>query len=334
MQVLRMWDGSWWLRAAVDGYPSKVPAVGGRAVQSTLAFFPVYPLLIRALHKLTGLSTLDCGVAISFVCGAALVVALWYLVERTAGRAVADRSIVLFAFFPSSFLLSLVYAEPLMLLGCVITLYAMTSRRWVLAGSVAAVTTAVRPNALALTAALAVAAIVELRRDRKWRSFWRPAAAAGLSVLGFLVVLAFFWRRTGDLGVWFRVQHQGWGTRFDFGHQSLRYFVDFVLFRAEPSRAVVGLSIIVAIAMVVLLVWSREAAPTVTFGIVMIAVPLLSANFTGPRFLLSALPAFPAAAKRLRGEAYTVVVAVSAVVLGLLIVLYGATIRGPLTLPP
>src|SRR4051794_16804619 len=46
------WDTGWYLELARHGYPSVVPEQAGRAVQSTLGFFPLYPLTVRAVHHL------------------------------------------------------------------------------------------------------------------------------------------------------------------------------------------------------------------------------------------------------------------------------------------
>src|SRR4051812_41684628 len=55
-RVLTVWDGRWYLRIAVHGYPHTVPqgdsyAGTGRQVQSAPAFFPLYPLLMRGLDR-------------------------------------------------------------------------------------------------------------------------------------------------------------------------------------------------------------------------------------------------------------------------------------------
>ena len=47
-QYASTWDGGWYLSVASDGYPDAVPA----AAASSLAFFPVYPLLVRAVDAL------------------------------------------------------------------------------------------------------------------------------------------------------------------------------------------------------------------------------------------------------------------------------------------
>jgi len=54
--VMTVWDGRWYVRIALHGYPHSVPqgdfyAGTGRQVQSAPAFFPLYPLLMRGLDR-------------------------------------------------------------------------------------------------------------------------------------------------------------------------------------------------------------------------------------------------------------------------------------------
>ncbi|HEV7865835.1 MAG TPA: hypothetical protein VGR20_24275, partial [Acidimicrobiia bacterium] len=74
-RVLTVWDGRWYERIALHGYPTSVPqgdfyAGTGRQVQSSVAFFPLYPLLIRALDRVLPGGADVAGVVLSLVIGA------------------------------------------------------------------------------------------------------------------------------------------------------------------------------------------------------------------------------------------------------------------------
>src|SRR3712207_8231162 len=45
LRALTEWDGSWYLSAAVQGYPAAIPLLRGEAHNSNVAFFPLYPAL-------------------------------------------------------------------------------------------------------------------------------------------------------------------------------------------------------------------------------------------------------------------------------------------------
>src|SRR5438046_10582165 len=50
---LLSWDGGWFIRVAVEGYPHGYTYDrSGQLTANGLAFFPLYPLLIRGVHAL------------------------------------------------------------------------------------------------------------------------------------------------------------------------------------------------------------------------------------------------------------------------------------------
>ena len=66
LQALGSWDGSWYLLIAGHGYfpPAAQFAI---APGSAFGFFPVWPLLLRGISAVTGLTPVVVGVALAFV---------------------------------------------------------------------------------------------------------------------------------------------------------------------------------------------------------------------------------------------------------------------------
>jgi len=54
-QALLKWDSGIWLTAIEHGWPHNLPMVNGHVGGSTAAFFPLYPLIVRAVVSITGL---------------------------------------------------------------------------------------------------------------------------------------------------------------------------------------------------------------------------------------------------------------------------------------
>src|SRR5205807_2529096 len=80
-RVLTVWDGRWYLRIAVHGYPTSVPQGDfyhgtGRQVQSAVAFFPLYSLLMRGLDRVLPGGADVAGMVLALLIGAAGV-AIW-----------------------------------------------------------------------------------------------------------------------------------------------------------------------------------------------------------------------------------------------------------------
>ncbi len=124
------WDTGFYLSIAAEGYKFR-----GEALPS-VAFFPLLPLLIRALMPLTG----DPLIAGLVAANAALLGAsylLYRLVEAEWGAPTAARSVWYLLLFPSSLFGSAIYSESLLLLCAIGALYAARRGRWGVAASLA-----------------------------------------------------------------------------------------------------------------------------------------------------------------------------------------------------
>ena len=68
-------------------------------------------MLVRSLSSPTGLPPVLVGVVVSLLAGLCAIAGLWHLAARVSDENVADRAVVLFAFLPSAFVMSMVYAD-------------------------------------------------------------------------------------------------------------------------------------------------------------------------------------------------------------------------------
>jgi len=313
--VLARWDGGWYLAVVQRGYPDAVAEGLGVQAQTTIAFFPGYPLMIKAA-SLTGISPAFTGVVISTLAGAAASVVLWLLAVRVADVKSANRTVVLFCFFPAAFVLSMVYAEALFVLlvaGCLLTLML---ERWAVAGLAAAFAGLVRPNGLVLTVCCGWAAIQAIRRHGSWR----PIIAPLLAPTGTLAFLWYLYLRTGDPLAYIHTQKRGWDQGFDFGVSNVQSAIAIVASRpAEFNVLVIAACLIgIAVALYFLVRW-RLPAPLLLYVVGIIGIALLSSNTTSvPRFLLTAFPVLIPIARQLSDQAYPVVVACSAALMATL----------------
>ena len=303
------WDGGWYLLVASGGYPEAVPDAGG----SALAFFPLYPLLVRAVDSLPLLSPIGAAVLVSTITSLGAAVVIWILGSRLLGTEVADRAVTLFAFFPGSFVLSMVYAEGVMLLLSAGCLWALVQRRWLVAGVLAALATAARPNAVAVIGACGWAALTAIRTRGEWRALVAPA----LAPLGIVAFFGYLWARTGEATAWFTAQRVGWEERVS----PLAVVDDLRQAAREPlvdvNNTVVVVGAILAVVGLVLLVRARVPGEVVVFAAIVLGLALVSETLgPRPRFLLTAFPVFYGVAAALRGAASTTVVAMMACTLG------------------
>jgi hypothetical protein len=324
-RVVTTWDGRWYEKIVLHGYPHSVPQGDfyegtGRQVQSAVAFFPLYPMIVRVFNAVLPGGAALAGVVVSLLLGAVATVVVWLIAKHVAGREVADRAAVLFVFSPGAFVMSLVYAEALMVVLCGACLLALMHRRWLLAGVLGALATATRPNAAAVVVACAFAAGVALWRHRDWRALLAPAIAP----VGMVAFFAFLWWHTHEPLIWFRVEADGWGERFDFGRSNASMALAFA--RAplsHPNRLVLGLSLILTVVAVALVFRARLGGPLNAYTATALFLVLGSHINARPRFLFVAFPIVIALAKYARRSAFTVLAATFASSTVLLTVFYG-----------
>ncbi|MFD4626476.1 glycosyltransferase family 39 protein [Streptomyces sp. NPDC058475] len=289
--LARSWDSIWYLGIAAHGYGRTLyfrPTV----IHSDLAFFPLYPALVRAVTTLTALNASTAGLLVSWLAAGVAACGVYAIGARLHGRAVATVLVLLWGLLPHSVVLSMAYTEPVLTAFAAWSLYAVLTERWLWAGALAALAGLARPNGFAVAAAVLVAAACEIgrRRGRKVpHSLWTGAALAPLGWGGYVLWVG---RRKGDpLGGYFEVQRL-WGSRFDFGVGSLR-FIKHLLLRGDRLVFPVTLMIVAAaVLLFALLIADRAPLPLLVYSGVLLLVALGGSGFfeSKPRFLL---PAFP-----------------------------------------
>ena len=193
------WDGWWYTGIAEDGYSY----AAGK--QSSVAFFPAYPLLMRA-GRLFGLHPALAGFVVTLAAGAAAVVLFVRWCEPRLGRRAALHALAVLLLYPCSlYLAGTVYAEALFVALVVAAFVLLENDRPWAAGLVAAVATATRPLGVALVVGLWLRAL-ELRpeadRHRRWGVLLVPA--------GLVAYCVYLWARFGDPFA-FVAAEGGWG---------------------------------------------------------------------------------------------------------------------------
>ena len=175
------WDAGQYVKIAADGYqPSFVP------------YFPLYPLLIRALSLGQRAWMAPVALLISLLATALAVVVLARLIAIDRPRAVWP-AIALLLVFPGAIFFALPYTEATTLLFFVLAAYAARRRAWWLAGVAGALAAATRPPGLAIIVLLVIEYALT---ERPWRL--RDLPALLLPAAGPALYLAYVWRAFGD----------------------------------------------------------------------------------------------------------------------------------------
>ncbi|MFT3730715.1 MAG: mannosyltransferase family protein [Hyphomicrobium sp.] len=279
---LLRWDSGFYIRIAETGYQhSSDPS----AYNST-AFYPLYPLLGRALASATGL---DVGVALLIIANVSLLIAallMTKLVKDEVGEDIALWSLAFFLFFPTAFFLSAGYTESLCLVFVLLSLITLRDERFLLASAFAGLALASRSVGIVLLPVI----LWEIYRHRS-PSWPRTLATMVLSVVlatsGLTLYMIYLGTTFGDPTA-FATSQAAW-------HQGtfVSRFVDALSLRPLHH----GGWFLVFLPLVI---WSfgKLQFPIALYGLGALMLPYLTLGITHSmnRFVLMCFPAFIAAA--------------------------------------
>ncbi|MEW2133470.1 glycosyltransferase family 39 protein [Streptomyces sp. NPDC005435] len=225
--VLGTWDGWWYLQVAQNGYEPRLAALPPGGVftvqQNSVAYFPLYPALIRLVSRLTGLGPYGSAMTVSVVASFVAAAGIFAVVRLLAGARAGTVAAGLWAVAPGAGVEWAVYSESLYVALAAWTCYLVMTRRWAAAGVVALLAGLNRPTSAALIGAVGLAALVTLARPRARREHGirGPVLAMVLAPLGLLGYIAWVGLSTGEPGAYFILQREGWAHYFDFGSYTL-----------------------------------------------------------------------------------------------------------------
>ncbi|MFG2888241.1 mannosyltransferase family protein [Streptomyces sp. NPDC048248] len=249
------WDWDHFLNVARDGYFPGRAGPWQPGWDNREAFFPGFPLVLRAVHLIVPHWTLA-GLLISLLSGAVAVLALaritrHHLPDTGAGR----RTVLFFLLSPCAVFLAVGYTEALFLALALPAWLAAQRRNWPLAMTLAAAATAVRVSGLFLAAALVTHFLLTARSTRDLRRLpWLALPALPLALFSW-----YLHAHTGDWMAWKHAQERGWYRTFHapweawantwhnaFDHaQSTGYAF---MFQAELAAMVTGLVLLIVLA--------------------------------------------------------------------------------------
>jgi hypothetical protein len=296
---LLIWDGGWFLRVA-QGYPAGYTYDDGVLQGNELAFFPLYPMLIRAVSAL-GLNPGTAAIAVSWLASVAAAIALYLLGTSLYDRRAGWALVAICCAAPMSVVLSMAYSESLFL-ALVAGMFVAAHRQvWWAAGLLGLCAALTRPTGAAAAVALAVAAVLAVRRKPADR--WTPLAAAAVALAGVPAYLGWVAWRVGEPDAWFKIQTAGWGTSFDFGASTVSFLGRTLTTGEGWVPMSVALLLLVALAAAGVALAGRPWLPLAVYGVVSMVLVYGQAGFyhSKPRLLLpvllTLLPAVVAAAR-------------------------------------
>jgi hypothetical protein len=301
-------DGNWYAQIAATGY-SAVPGL-----KDTLAFFPLYPLLIRLvsiplLGNIHLAAVLIARLADFSVCLGILALA-WQ--ELGANRALGRLALAITLAFPMAFFLSAAYTESLFLAEVCFTLLFLRRRTWGLAALFAFLAALTHPRGLVLFLPLAWE---WMRVERPWEHFRdlrvlrNGVLVLGAIPLGFLIVAVVDMITTGGDPLAIIHSHASFG-RVTLAPWLLVRLIFGIFYRSAPGTlnqaynlADIGLVLVVTAVLIVAVVRGRMPVAFVLYSVGLIVLAIASPTPNGTdaflsagRFVVPSVPVFLALA--------------------------------------
>ncbi len=312
LAVWGRWDAVHYLDIATQGYQG-----------TDMAFFPLYPLLIRMVGSLAG-NHLIAGLLISSASFFLGLLFLYKLLEFEYDRAVARRAIFYVSIFPTAIYFTAVYTESLFFMLTVASFYYMRRRQWWMAGVLGFFASLTRIEGLLLIVPFAL----------EWIAVYRPDPMRGISKLaaGMLIPLglglymAYLWVLRADPLYFSHVQIH-WNRHFAMPWVSVLNAFSKIAHATTPQViATQSLEVAFTVLMIGVLVagWHSLRPSYIAYMALSVLVPMSTSNLMSmPRFALVLFPMFAILARwGERPWINTVIVAFSLPLLGLFTVLF------------
>lgn len=303
-----IWDGVWYERIHDEGYPGQIPRdASGAAQENPWAFYPVFPLLVRALTSVTGAPWTVAAPLVALLAGFAAAVAIAALFRRLAGAREAAWSLAAVAFCAVSPVLQAAYAESLHLALLALALLLVLRGGSLAAVPVILVLCLTRPAGVPFAAALGIAwavrALPMLRElgprhlprllDRWfWLALWACACALAWPAIAWWATgepsaytdTETAWRSGGLVPVepWLqlgaRLFGQGWGWLFAV--VLVGVFVLLMTTRVVRARLPLGVRIWVFAyaAYLLLFLHPQSSTPRMLLPLFVLALPLMAVS--------------------------------------------------------
>src|SRR5215218_4376085 len=203
------WDGLIYIAIAAQGYEANDP--------ERPAFFPLFPMLIRAGLAL-GVPIDLWGVLVSLVATFCALYFVYRIAEKHWGQKVARNAVLTFAFFPTAFFLNAVYSEALFVALAAGSYWAAYVRRdLLLAGLWGALAAATRNTGVLLLIPL-IYLWLRNRSEFGWRGLWQLA----LVPVGLVGYMIFLWYEFEDPLIFANAQ-AAWGKELTNPLVTLKY---------------------------------------------------------------------------------------------------------------
>jgi Gpi18-like mannosyltransferase len=320
LAVWGRWDAVHYLDIARRGY-----------VGTDMAFFPLFPVLIRIVGTFVG-NDLVAGLVVSNVAFFFGLLFFYKLVEHQYNRAVAHRAIFYISIFPTAVFFSAVYTESLFFALTVASFYYIREHRWLAAGLLGALAALTRVEGVLLVVPYAIE-VFSPGGAHPWLHSFASRGRTVRIILGVLLIpaglglyMAWLWILNGDPLTFSHIQSH-WDRKLAFPWVSVMHSFKEIS-HAHSALTISNQAIellFTALMLALLVAGARRLRPSFSaYMALSILVPMSTSSLMSmPRFALVLFPMFVILALwGGRNWVNNMVVALSLPLLGLFTVLF------------
>jgi len=328
-ETFAAWDSGWYFDIAKRGYYFL------HSHQSSIAFFPLYPLTMRVVAWPFGASDRALwisGIVVSCVAFVLAMIELHRFTERVFGsREVARRAVLYLAVFPFSLFFTRVYTESIFLLTTLLAISRAWDKRWVQAGLWGAAATLCRPNGILIGVPLVLLAL-ELDNNPPIRTIAKRLVCLLPVPLALAAFCAYNYHLSGDPFAWLTAQAT-WGNSIGappwrlllklIGRMVKHGFYDYFFVAPDaPFRFFHGFTALLFIVMIPS-IFKRLGLAMGAYVLVSLLVPLSAAALEGiGRYASVLFPAFMLLGTVKSQRVHETILVVSALFLALFVCLF------------
>ncbi|MDX2141265.1 MAG: mannosyltransferase family protein [Chloroflexota bacterium] len=303
LDVWARWDSAFYLRIVEQGYWF----VPGQ--QSSVAFFPLYPLLMSFAEPFVG-SALAAGVLVSNLCLFGALVFLYRLTEFEFDANAAGRTVFYIAAFPTAFFFSAVYTESTFLLFTVSTMYFARRRMWAWAALFGVLCASSRIVGVVIWGIVGLEwlrahgwTLGTIHKMQSWRNLlkalrvdWLNLAIICLIPLGLITYMVFLNQQFGDPFA-FSTTQSAWGRQM-LGPVAIIWRDLTGLFGGNFwtgdiwYHVILDLGAFFAVLGLAFVIWRRLGASYALYCLISILIPASSGTGSLSRYALVIFPVF------------------------------------------
>ena len=166
--VMTAWDGQWFQDAAENGYPAMLPTdQDGSVLPNTWAFYPLYPVSVRAISAVVQLPFAVVAPILSTLLGGVAVLLLYRMLLRSTDVSTARATTLSLCCFAAAPMLQVAYPDAMTLLLVLVSLRLVHAQRFLFAAIALSLAALTRPVGVPLGMTLLLLGGLSVWRARR-----------------------------------------------------------------------------------------------------------------------------------------------------------------------